>query len=105
MDCKSLSVRSAYHLTIATQWKKGHIERILLEGMADIEGLSASATEMDELPKKLCHFEEIACLMRYANFRLADYCVASDVVKVGRVIIRQRFKRSGRFENFEEAAA
>lgn len=43
--------------------------------------------------------------MRYANFRLADYCVASDVVKVGRAIIRQRFKRSGRFENFEEAAA
>jgi hypothetical protein len=85
--------------------KKGRVERILSEGMADIEGLSASATEMDELPKKLCHFEETPCLTRYASFCLAYHFVGSGVIEFGRTLMRQRLKFVVRFENSREAAA
>lgn len=84
----------------------GRIKDILSEAKTRIEALSRSATETDELRKKLGYFEENAELMRYADFRLAGYFVGSGVIEAGcRTVIGHRLKRSGMFWSVRGANA
>ena len=84
----------------------GRVENILDQANAHIDTLSLDNAHADILRKDLGYFQENARLMRYAEFRIAGYCVGSGVVEAGcRTLIGERLKRSGMFWSLRGANA